>query len=79
MESFNEQKNRENRQNATLRKWGLRNGLTNAEIETRIQKAHAARGSRNASLAINAIKRKIGGSRKRGKTASKRLNRSKKN
>ena len=64
MESFNERENRELRQNNTLRKWGQRNGLSNAEINRRIANAHARRGSRNANLAIGAIKRKIGASRK---------------
>ena len=64
METFNEQRNREKRQNNTLRAWGKRNGLSNIEINRRIQAAHARRGSRNANLTINAIKRKIGASRK---------------
>lgn len=64
MESFNEQANREKRQNNTLRKWGKRNGLSNAEINHRIAEAHARRGSRNANLTVGAIKRKIGASRK---------------
>jgi|LauGreDrversion4_2_1035121.scaffolds.fasta_scaffold431031_2 hypothetical protein len=64
MESFNEQVNREKRQNNTLKKWGKRNGLSNAEINRRIAEAHARRGSRNANLTVGAIKRKIGGSRK---------------
>lgn len=64
MESFNEQANRELRQNNTLRKWGKRNGLSNAEINRRVANAHARRGSRNANLTVGAIKRKIGASRK---------------
>jgi len=64
MEPFNQQVNREKRQNNTLRKWGKRNGLSNAEINRRIAEAHARRGSRNANLTVGAIKRKIGGSRK---------------
>ena len=64
MESFNEQANRELRQNNTLRKWGKRNGLSNAEINRRIANAHARRGSRNVNLTIGAIKRKMGAARK---------------
>ena len=64
MESFNEQENRERRQNNTLRRWGKRNGLSNAEINRRISNAHAKRGSRNANLVTGAIKRKMGAARK---------------
>jgi hypothetical protein len=64
MESFNEQQNREKRQNNTLRAWGKRNGLSNNEIKKRINEAHARRGARNANLTIGAIKRKVGASRK---------------
>ena len=64
METFNEQRNREKRQNNTLRAWGKRNGLSNVEINRRIKDAQARRGARNANLTVGAIKRKIGASRK---------------
>jgi hypothetical protein len=64
METFNEQQNREKRQNNTLRAWGKRNGLSNNEIKKRINEAHARRGTRNANLTIGAIKRKVGASRR---------------
>jgi hypothetical protein len=66
VESFEDQEERVARQNATLRMWGKRNGLTEEQIERKIQNAHAARGSRNAALAVNAIMRK-GGSRRRSR------------
>lgn len=64
MESFNEQKNRETRQNNVIRAWGKRNGLSNNEVKRRINEAHARRGARNANLTIGAIKRKVGASRR---------------
>jgi hypothetical protein len=64
METFNEQKNRENRQNKKIEEWGERDGLSKNEIKRRINEAHARRGARNANLTIGAIKRKIGASRK---------------
>jgi hypothetical protein len=71
METFNAQQNREKRQNNIIRKWGKRNGLSNSEIQSQINKAHARRGSRNANLTVGAIKRKWGSSRKTLKRKSK--------
>ena len=73
METFSEQQNREMRQNSTIRKWGKRNGLSNSEIQRRVNESHARRGSRNANLTIGAIKRKYGSSRKTYKRKAKRF------
>ena len=58
MESLEEQREREENQNAKVREWAKKQGKTPEEIEQIIKKVHTARGIRNANLIIQAGLRK---------------------